>query len=325
MEDLKGKRILLLYAKFFNYDVIVANKLRELGAIVDLYDARAELNTVEKAILKVYKRFFYNKLRSFHKMIQDKNNGKQYDFIFSNSYLPRDTVIAYRKKFPNAKLILYLDDSVKNMYGIERTFDCYDVVKTFDRSDAIQYNIKLQPLFYEDSYCEDTMIDIQYDLCFIGTIHSDRLRVISLIEDICRQQNLRFYHYCYLQSSFIYYFYWLTKKEFRKKTKDYFEFGQMKYSEVVKIISYSRAVLDIQHPLQTGLTMRTMETIGSHKKIITTNKDIRNYDICNENVYVIDRNAPIIESEFLKREYQEINKDILSKYSLSSWISLIFN
>ena len=48
----KDKKILLLCTRFFNYDQLVANKLKELGATVDLYDARAELSTVEKAILK---------------------------------------------------------------------------------------------------------------------------------------------------------------------------------------------------------------------------------------------------------------------------------
>lgn len=40
----KGKRILLLYARFFGYDVIVKNKLESLGAEVDLYDARANID-----------------------------------------------------------------------------------------------------------------------------------------------------------------------------------------------------------------------------------------------------------------------------------------
>ena len=74
METLKrssvsGKKILLLYARFFGYDIIVKNKLEELGAVVDLYDARANINTVEKAIKKVDPRLYYRKQRKFHKNI----------------------------------------------------------------------------------------------------------------------------------------------------------------------------------------------------------------------------------------------------------------
>ena len=325
MPDLKGKRILLLYAKFFNYDIIVTNKLRELGALVDLYDARAELSSIEKAILKVYKGFFYRKLRHFHKSIQEENKDKQYDYIFSNSYLPRETVLAYREQVPSAKLILYLDDSVRNAFDIENTFDCYDVVKTFDRSDAQRYDLILQPLFFEDSYNKENKQNPQYDLCFIGTIHSDRLKVISKLDNICKQHSIRFYHYCYLQSKFIYYFYWLTKKEFRTKPKSYFEFNQIPSAEVARIMSSSKAVLDIQHPLQTGLTMRTIEKIGASKNINTTNQDIQYYDICNANVCIIDRKNPTFPKEFLTSDYQELDENIMYKYSISGWISSIFS
>lgn len=324
MVDLKGKRILLLYAKFFNYDKIVTDKLRSMGAIVDLYDARAELSTMEKAVLKVYKGFFHEKLRKFHKQIQDENSGKQYDYIFSNSYLPRETVISYKKKFPSAKLILYLDDSVRNTYDVENTFDCYDSVKSFDRSDSIKYKIGLQPLFFEDSYVETTKVETQYDLCFIGTIHSDRLKVISKIDEICKKQNLRFFHYCYLQSNFIYYYYWLTKKEFRKYPKSFFAFKQIPSKDVATIVKSSTAILDIQHPLQTGLTMRTIETIGARKKIVTTNADIKYYDICDSNVCIVDRENPEILQGFLESSYNELKADIMNKYSLTGWIQSIF-
>lgn len=324
MNDLKGKRILLLYAKFFNYDKIVTEKLREMGAIVDLYDARAELSTIEKAILKIYKGFFHKKLRKFHKLIQEENSNKQYDYIFTNSYLPRETVIGYKKMFPSAKLILYLDDSVRNTNNVEYTFDCYDSVKSFDRSDSIKFNIGLQPLFFEDSYNQTSIVEKQYDLCFIGTIHSDRLKVISKIDEICKKRDIKFFHYCYLQSNFIYYYYWLTKKEFRKYPKSFFTFDQIASKDVAAIVKRSTAIIDIQHPLQTGLTMRTIETIGARKKIVTTNPDIKYYDICDSNVCIIDRENPIIPNDFLTSPYKDLNENIMNKYSLLGWIQSIF-
>jgi len=54
----KGKRILLLYARFFGYDRIVKTQLEKLGAHVDLFDARANISTYEKAILKITPAFY---------------------------------------------------------------------------------------------------------------------------------------------------------------------------------------------------------------------------------------------------------------------------
>ena len=162
VENFKGKKILLLYAKFFHYDQIVYRRLKELGAEIDLYDARAELSTSEKTILKIYMGFFHKKLKRYHKDIQERNKNKQYDFIFSNSYLPKETVISYREKFPNARLLLYLDDSVKNTYDVENTFSYYDSVKTFDRSDSLKYKIELRPLYFTN-YNSDLSIERNYN------------------------------------------------------------------------------------------------------------------------------------------------------------------
>lgn len=326
MNPVRGKRILLLCAKFFNYDQLVANKLRELGAVVDLYDARAELSTPEKAVLKYYKGFFYSKLKKYHKSIIERNKVKEYDIVYTNSYLPEETLALYKKAFPEAKFLFYLDDSVANMKNANNTFSYYDRVMTFDRSDSLRYNIDLIPLFYEDSYKKHNGNDYKYDICFIGTIHSDRLKVIEAVEKECLEKGLSFFHYCYLQSRVMYLVYWLTKAEFRRKSPGFFHFDQIRSSEVAEIMLKSKAVLDIQHPKQTGLTMRTIETLGAGKKIITTNKDIMYYDIYSEsNVCIIDRKSPTININFINSEYKELPSEILNRYSIGGWIAQVFS
>lgn len=325
MIDIKRKKLLLLCAKFFNYDTLVADKLRELGASVDLYDARAELSTPEKAILKYYKGFFYSKLKKYHKSIIEKNKEKEYDIVYTNSYLPEETLMLYKESFPGAKFLFYLDDSVANMKNADKTFSYYDRVMTFDRSDSIKYNIDLIPLFYEDSYKKHTDNDYKYDICFIGTIHSDRLKVIEAVEKECIAKGLSFFHYCYLQSRVMYLVYWLTKSEFRRKAPSYFRFNQIPSSEVADILQKSKAVLDIQHPRQTGLTIRTIETLGAGKKIITTNKEILHYEIFRDsNVCIIDRETPVINKSFINTSYEKLPSEILSKYSIEGWIEQVF-
>ena len=161
---LKGKKILLLYAKFFNYDLIVKNKLIEMGAEVDLFDARAELNVYEKTIIKIYTGEFWLKLKKYHKEIQEKKKGADYDIIFTNSYLPIEAIQGYKETFPKAKLILYLDDSVANTRGVEKTFSYYDKVMTFDKRDSLRYGIGFRPLYFEDSYKQTIKEPFSYDL-----------------------------------------------------------------------------------------------------------------------------------------------------------------
>ena len=91
--------------------------------------------------------------------------------------------------------------------------------------------------------------------------------------------------------------------------------------EISEIENSSGVVLDIQHPRQTGLTMRTIEMIRAEKKIITTNPDVSKYDFYNpNNILIIDRKNPKLDVSFFRTKYQPIPKSIYEKYSLNKWI-----
>ena len=327
MKSFQGKRILLLYARFFGYDAIVKAKLEELGAIVDLYDARANINSIEKAIRKIYSGYYFKKQRQFHGNIQIRNADKKYDFIFCNDVLDESILKQYRELYPRASMVLYMDDSVKNMKGIEKTFRYYDRVLTFDKKDSETYNIVFRPLFFSDVFQNNENETIktgeEYDISFVGTCHSDRLNIINKIRD--NYPDLKFFFFCYLQSWFMYYYHYLFEKEYRKVSKQFFKFHSMSINDVASIMRRSKCVLDIQHPDQTGLTMRTIETVGSKKKIITTNKDIINYDFYDpSNILIIDRNNPQINREFIRGPFHGISESIRYKYTLAGWLEEIF-
>ena len=71
----------------------------------------------------------------------------------------------------------------------------------------------------------------------------------------------------------------------------------------MQILDYyqkSKVILDINHPYQRGLTLRTFEALGA-KKIITTNQEIKKFPFYNENnVFVIDRTNIRLNKSFLK-------------------------
>ena len=323
MDKINGKRILLLYARFFEYDKIVRDRLIRRGAIVDLFDARANISTIEKALLKKTEKFYKKKQIKFHKKICNLCKENNYDFIFTNENLDYSIINTYKEFFPNSIFILYLDDSVKNLRNVDKTFKFYDKVLTFDRMDAGHYNIKFRPLFFNNLIERNESSFTKYDLCFIGTAHSDRLNVINKICD--KYPDLYYNFFLYLQSKLLYFYYFLLKKEYRKYRFNFFKYKKIKMVEVVQMMKESNAILDIQHPLQTGLTIRTIEALGMGKKIITTNEDIINYDFYNQdNICIIDRENPQIDLNFFKKNYNPIDDDIYNKYSIDGWIDEVF-
>lgn len=324
--SMKGKRILFFSPAFFGYENKIKTKMEEMGAIVDFYNERSITKAIDRALLKIFPRIFKRKTKEYYRNILSENRNKNYDYIFivKCEMVSEDILKEYRTVFQNAIFCLYLWDSVKNIRGITEKFQYFDRVLSFDRKDVQKYSImKFRPLFYIDNFKKElkTNNSYKYDVSFCGTIHADRYSIIKKVIEICRTKKLSYFTFCYLQSNFIYYFYKLTKREFRKTPISNFSFVKLNSQEISNIVDESRVILDIQHPKQSGLTMRTIEMVGMNKKLITTNAEIKKYDFYNSNnILVIDRSNINIPDGFLTSEYQSLDKDIYRKYSLETWI-----
>jgi hypothetical protein len=106
---------------------------------------------------------------------------------------------------------------------------------------------------------------------------------------------------------------WADKRDFIYKAKS--------RSEVVALVARSRIVVDIERPVQCGYTMRTLETLGAGRKLITTNAEVINSDFyVPDNIAIIDRNSPRISAEFFTSVYQPVPPKILYRYSLEGWL-----
>lgn len=331
MKVLENKRILFLSPSFFKYETMIKNKMEEMGAVVDYYDERSIRNSFSKALLKINPNIFYFKSIKYYKKILNDNKNNKYDYILiiKCDMIPTKILKIMKQTYPNAKLVLYLWDSIRNMPGILSKIEYFDYCKSFDLSDSKKYDfLSFRPLFYGDEYKKELKKNksYKYDISFLGTIHSDRYKIIKELESIANKNNLKSYWFKYLQSNFIYYFYKLTKKEYKNTKIQDFDFKKMNAKEISRIVDESKCILDIQHPRQTGLTMRTIEMIGMNKKIITTNSNIKNYDFYNKNnIYIIDRNNLKLDLDFLRTDYKFLKKDIYNKYSLEYWIKDVFD
>ncbi len=325
VEDIRGKKILFFSPAFFSYEHMIADKMREMGAEVDMYDVRSVTRALDRALLKISPAFFKRKTLRYYEEIISQNRGKAYDYILivKCDMTPVSVLKRFRTEFPNAKICLYLWDSVKNIPGVADKFAYFDTLHSFDFHDCETYPaLKFRPLFFGDPFrMGQHRGDYRYDISFCGTIHSDRYAVIRQVKRIAEEKQLKCFWFLYLQSRFIYRFYKAIKKEFRGVPEQTFSFEKMSAAEIAKVVDESRIVLDIQHPKQTGLTMRTIEMIGMNKKIITTNESIRQYDFYDENhVAVIDRKNVKLPAGFLDTPYAALQTDIYEKYSLKSWI-----
>ncbi len=255
------------------------------------------------------------------KKLEDVN----FDYILCirGEYTPKEVLAYLTKKHYRSKKILYMWDSVQNNRHITEKWEYFDSVITFDRKDYIQNNniLKFLPLFYCESKIPKNKSVDQYDISFIGTAHQDRVKIVKQIKKQCDDLGLSFYAYCYSPHFLAFLYNKVFNKNYRGVGIRDVSFDSLSLNDVYSIYSKSNVILDIESPKQTGLTMRTIENVGTKKKLMTSNYDIVNYDFYDSNnILVFDRNEPKIDMGFIKSQYKDVPEEIYEKYSLSQWI-----
>ncbi len=325
MQTIKGAKVLLICPNFFGYDKEIKSGLERLGANVTLYDDRPGNSFFVKVLIRLNKNWLSSRISEHYNRIIQENKEQQFDYVFfvNPEAVSTKEMKALKEIFPNAKYIMYMWDAFSNKRKSVELLPYFSEKFTFDPRDAEKYGIHHRPLFFIPIY-NATQGPIVYDLSFIGTAHSDRYHLANKIVD-CLPIHYNSRLYFFLQSKKLFFSKKLMEKDFRAvKLKD-INFKSINHSDAASIIKQSQVVLDINHPAQQGLTMRTLETLGSQRKLITTNKNIVEYDFYNHNnIQVIDRDNLNIDVSFWTTEFAPYSSDIIEKYSLRGWLKEIF-
>ncbi|HEY1405823.1 MAG TPA: capsular biosynthesis protein CpsH [Spirochaetota bacterium] len=321
--DLAGKKILFIAPHFFNYEIEIVRKLEKLGATVFFYDERPSNGVFAKTMIRLNRRFLHRAIvRHFARMMNEmKGIDLDYIFIIKGETISESLLGKMRTEFSRAKIHLYLWDSLRNNPNIVPLLPLFDRALTFDIDDARANTLlSFRPLFYLDEYADAGKTrDYLYDVCFVGTVHSDRYAVISRMRT---QLTGAFFFYMFFHTRLLYIARRIFDRAFRGTRIGEFRFTPLGKDETVKLIASSRAVLDIQHPRQTGLTMRTIEILGARRKLITTNAAISQYDFYRpENICIVDREKCQIDESFLRSPFVDPDPAVYEYYSMGRWIA----
>ena len=330
--SLIGKRILFFTPKFLDYDKIIKDELERRGAIVSLYDERPSSNSMIKALIRVNPRFFEAFSRKYFSRIIAKHSEQDFDFIFiiKGEAISSSIIKLMKKNFNNSKLLFYSWDSFKNVKHTDTKLHLFDKLFSFDRNDCKNHqNINYLPLFFSPFYSalDHNNCHKKHDFIFIASLHSDRYDVLHRIlsKTSIIEPNLTCYSFLFYSSKFFFLLRKLFDKNFKNIPYNNVSWTSLSQAEVVRKINEANIVIDINHPNQSGLTMRTIESIALKKKLITTNASIKHESFYNKaNILIIDRNTPIISRDFIFSSYKEIDETIIDGYSIREWISNIF-
>ncbi len=327
---LKGRKVLLI--SLSGYCDGILKKLKELGAEADFIGDKPNDGFFCKTLGRYQTGFYQEVLNAYYEKEIGLLKNRDYDYIISirGEYTPVKTLKLLKAYYPDSKLILYMWDGLHklNTKGIETKWPYYDKVYTFDRMDYENHKNELNflPLYYYEDCIPARMPPVnsrhfKYNLSFIGTGHDDRIKIVKNVMKQCESSGLRCFSYFYMPHRLVYLKNKAVNRNFDNVKVTDVKFRMLPFQKLYQIYAYSQCVIDVENTGQHGLTMRSMEILGLKRKLITTNRDIVNYDFYHpDNILIIDRNNPVIDADFFKKPYKMLDEKIYEKYSLSSWI-----
>lgn len=320
---LSDKKILYIAPRFFGYEQEIAQEMKKQGAIVDMLPDRVFDTPLMTAITKVKRELVLPFADRIYKEKLIEFSRTHYDLIFViNGQTLSDRFLQdLKRSYPSAKFILYLWDSVNNRPSTVRKLKYFDSIFSFDPRNSQKYGLNFRPLFYTSGFGLKKNRNTTYDISFIGTMHSDRYKIIQNLLGQLPDSTKVFLHQ-FLKAEWVFHYYKITNSDYKNANINHFKFKSLEKKKVQEIFFASKAILDIEHINQTGLTVRTFEALGSEKKLITTNQTIVDYDFFNdENIFVLDRNSVKIHRDFFNKPYIPLSEDLYAKYGLQGWLS----
>ncbi|MBN1777965.1 MAG: hypothetical protein JW811_07570 [Clostridiales bacterium] len=211
-----------------------------------------------------------------------------------------------KNKFPQSKIHFIYN----NMVGFARHLKPDQLppwieVWTFDDYDSRVYGIRKYHSYYFPSLCMEPQ-EKQIDVFFVG---KDKGRAEYLLNLEQRLKDMG------LKTKFI-----ITPDGRFTKHKPFYS-DYVPYWVICEYLSKTKAVLNVSMDNQEGMTVRDLEAIFNHIKLITTNKSIRSHPVfSNDIVFILDKDKMESLPEFLNSTYPPIDDDIMARFTFGHFI-----
>ncbi|SHL52566.1 hypothetical protein [Chryseobacterium polytrichastri] len=309
-----SKKITLIYPFAYGYIDFVVQELHSHVTVTDIKTDSIKYkypnlgvkiwNGITKLFGKNIKKEFFNK-----QIVQQIKEKQDIIFIIRPDLV--DISLLKELKNNTDSFIAYYYDSCKKYPKQLEIAHFFDEIYSYEKEDIEEHNfIETTNFIYDEKIASN---EVKYDVFNISSYDS-RINEIDHISKVLFAAGLRIHF-------ILFWFEKLSYPHLISTTK------YLSLEETKKIISESKAMIDIQRLDQKGLSFRTFESLGYRKKLITTNSMVKNYDFYHPNNMLIINSEDISTHEiieFLELPYIEISQNILDKYSVRCFTKRIF-
>lgn len=238
-------------------------------------------------------------------------DGDDFDGIICIAKKEKKTLMKILDIFEtDYRIVLWYWDSISANYAFEPEKCNFKRVESwsFDLDDCSNFKMRYNNQFYYNNLIPCNR-DIFYEDLFL--VAHDRGRASEIVKWVETFDKLG------LKSKIV-----LIKDSSSKGEFEYmYSNEKMKYSEIIAEIGKSKAILEILCEGQSGLSLRTMESIFYECKLITNNLSIKKYDIYDpNNIFILGEDDIQDLNDFINTPYKKLSENLLRKYKISRWI-----
>ena len=315
-------KITILSLDKWGYNKFIAEALEQKGhevTNIDFDKFKYKYPSILHKIANFFTKTFFNynfKREHLNKSISKliSNQPKQdYTLIIKSDNLSISTIKNIKKNTLN--LVTFLNDSTSRYPRMKKVFPYFDMVYAFDPDDVAKYDFKLITNYIYFEYKDLILPEPEFNVFNISSLDK-RTQTMPNFAAYFNKHNIDFKLIAFSSE----YDDSLEGTNIEHTTKMY------GLEEVLEIVKQSRILLDLQRPKQKGLSFRVFEALALNKKLITTNKDVINYDFYDaNNICIVDPENIEIASDFFKTPYKPIKPEIVNHYHVSSWVEQVFN
>jgi len=315
-------RITLISHDNWGYNNNIAVALKKKGHAVNHIDFSTFKYKYPNFGYKVFnfflKVFFRRNLKNIHfgkeivRRLQQLDEIQDAILTIKGDWIDPKQVLELKKH--TNKSIAFFNDNIYRCPKIIKVIPNFDEVYSFEKEDCEKHNLKfISNWIYSVEDQEIPGNSFDYDVFNISS-KDHRFKTISKVADELKKQNIK--------SKIIIF----DKKNKNSNPNIEFIAKYIQIADVQKLMTRSKILLDIHRKDQNGLTFRVFESMSLHKKLITTNSNIVNYDFYNpNNILVIEEENIHFEADFFNIPYEPIPEIIYNKYTLDNWINTVFN
>lgn len=197
-----------------------------------------------------------------------------------------------KKSYPHSRLCYMFSNPVDtyNLYKVKHIKEYLDAIITFNKKDSENNNFLYCPLQPYKVPIYDGDLNEHSDLFFIGT-DKGRLETLIKIFEFLSDKDVS----CD--------FYIVGVPEGKQKYKDKIHYNQcLSYDEVLKKVASTNCVLELLQNSENYISVRTIEAMQYHTKLLTSNSSITSFDFYDENIIQVFDDVESIRTDFIKNK-----------------------